>query len=655
MHLVDWLCVCLPLLAVFSIGLYTRRHLASVADFMSGSRLGGRYLLAVARGEMWAGAVMFVAAFEVIGKSGFTVAGWWTWIQVPALLIVAVSGFVVYRYRETRALTLAQFFELRYSRNYRRFAGALGFVAGIVNFGFTPAIGARALVYFLGLPPVVELGGLTLPTYVPLMGVFLGITLSLAITGGLITVMITDCVEGIMSQLFYIAIAAALIVMFSWSQISEVLAARPPGQSWLNPVDTAQMTDFNVWYMLMNIFVGVYGTMAWQNASAYNSAALTPHEGRMGYILGRWRESGRLGIVLMLGICALTFLAHPDFAPAAARAHQAIGEIERPQIQEQMRVPIALSELLPIGIKGLLCAVLLMGIFGGDSTHLHSWGGIFVQDVVMPFRRRPPSPAQHIRLLRWGVTGVAVWAFLFGTFFPQMDYILMWWQITMGIFIGGAGSAIIGGLYWRKGTTAGAWVATVAGSVLSGGGIVTRQLLGPVFPLTGMQVSFFSCLIAIGLYVVVSLLTCKEDFNLERMLHRGPYADPHEPTRAAPSASRPSFWARLVGIDAEFSRRDRWVAGALVTWTLFWFGVVVVGTLWNVLAPWPLARWSAFWHVAGFWVPAATVLVTGIWFTVGGVHDIRAFFRRLRGRAIDPLDNGIVAAPAAPGPAAPPR
>jgi SSS family solute:Na+ symporter len=458
-----------------------------------------------------------------------------------------------------------------------------------------------------------------------------------------------------MSQLFYIAIAAALIVMFSWSQISEVLAARPPGQSWLNPVDTAQMTDFNVWYMLMNIFVGVYGTMAWQNASAYNSAALTPHEGRMGYILGRWRESGRLSIVLMLGICALTFLAHPDFAPAAARAHQAIGEIERPQIQEQMRVPIALSVLLPIGIKGLLCAVLLMGIFGGDSTHLHSWGGIFVQDVVMPFRQRPPNPTQHIRLLRWGVTGVAVWAFLFGTFFPQMDYILMWWQITMGIFIGGAGSAIIGGLYWRKGTTAGAWVATVTGSVLSGGGIVTRQLLGPAFPLTGMQVSFFSCLIAIGLYVLVSLLTCKEDFNLERLLHRGPYADPHEPTRAAPSAPRPSFWARLVGIDAEFSRRDRWVAGALVTWTLFWFGVVVVGTLWNVLAPWPLARWSAFWHVAGFWVPAATVLVTGIWFTVGGVQDIRAFFRRLRGRTIDPLDNGIVAAPTAPGPAAPRR
>lgn len=639
MHPIDWLCLCLPLLVALIIGLRTRRHLASVADFMSGSRLAGRYLLAVARGELWAGAVMFVAAFEVISRSGFTVAGWWTWVQVPALLIVAVSGFVTYRYRQTRALTLAQFFELRYSRGYRLFAGSLGFFAGIVNFGFTPAIGARAMVYFLGLPPILQLGSWALPTYVPLMAGFLAITLTLAMAGGLITVMITDCIEGIMSQLFYIVIAVALLVMFSWSEINEVLTARPPGQSWLNPIDTAGVKDFNVWYMLMNVFVGVYGTMAWQNISAYNSAPLTPHEGRMGLILGRWRESGRLSIVLLLGICALTFLSHPHFVTGADQARALIAEIDRPQIQEQMRIPIALSVLLPIGIKGLLCAVLLMGIFGGDCTHLHSWGGIFVQDVVMPFKKKVPTPEQHIRWLRWGVAGVAVWAFLFGTFFPQTDYILMWWQATMGVFIGGAGSAIIGGLYWKKGTAAGAWAATIVGSVLGGGGIIARQIVGADFPLTGMQVSFFSSLIAIAVYVVVSLATCRADFDLDRMLHRGAHAD--GPAKPA-GVKKPAFWSRLAGIDTEFTRRDKWIAGGLVAWTLTWFGVVVVGTIWNFVSPWSLTTWSAFWRIAGMWVPIATVAVTGVWFTIGGVRDIRAFFARMKTKVNNPLDNGIV-------------
>lgn len=35
-------------------------------------------------------------------------------------------------------------------------------------------------------------------------------------------------------------------------------------------------------------------------------------------------------------------------------------------------------------------------------------------------------------------------------------------------------------------------------------------------------------------------------------------------------------------------------------------------------------------------------VVTGIWFTWGGVRDIKTLFRRLRMEKTNPLDNGIV-------------
>ena len=643
MHFLDWALLLLPVVLVVGIGIYTQRYLKSVADFMSGGRLAGPYLLAVARGEMQAGAVVFVALFEVISRAGFTLV-WWGWIGVPITIVVAISGFIIYRYRETRAMTLAQFFELRYSKRFRIFAGALGFLAGIMNFGIIPAVGSRCMIYFLGLPTTFTVGAFTIPTYVPLMAFFLSVAVFLTLSGGLITMMVTDCIEGILSQIFYLIIIVALLMIFSWSQINDVLVNRPAGQSMVNPFDSGSIKDFNLWYVLMTAFVGVYGTMAWQNASAYNSAAISPHASVMGGILGRWREFGKVAVVTLLGICAITFLQHPDFTQQSAVVHQEMQSIADPQIQKQMEVPIAISHFLPVGIKGLLCAILIMGIFGGDSTHLHSWGGIFVQDVLVPLRRKPFTPKEHIKALRLAIVGVALFAFVFGMLFQQTEYITMWWQATTAIYVGGAGAAIIGGLYWKKGTTAGAWTALLTGSLLCLGGILARQVWREDFPLNGTQISFSATLLSLFLYVVVSLLTCREDHNMERLLHRGKYADAVDSGEAKTVvvAAKKFSWSGLIGIDENFSRSDRWIAGGLFGWSLFWFGVMLVGTAWNLLAPWPNAVWSSYWHIAGVGVPILMCAVTGIWFTWGGLLDIRQLFRSLHSQKINHLDDGTV-------------
>ncbi|XHR29772.1 MAG: sodium:solute symporter [Chthoniobacteraceae bacterium] len=642
MHLIDWLLICLPILIAFSVGLYTHRYVKSVADFMSGGRMAGRYILAVASGEMQAGAVVFVALFEIFSHAGFTMS-WWGPLSSPALLLVAIFGFVTYRFRETRALTLAQFFEIRYSKKFRLFTGGLGFMAGILNFGVIPSIGARFLVYFMGLPPALHLYSVTIPTYIPLMVLLLSFTVLLAVSGGIVTIMVTNCIEGILSQLFYLAIIAGLLLIFKWDQVSSVLMDRPPGNSFLNPFDCADTSDFNIWFVLMGIFAGVYGTMAWQNAGGYNSAALTPHEGRMGGLLGRCREMGKGAVVMLLAVCAVTFMQHPDFATSSQVAHETVGGIANAHLRQQMEMPIAISYMLPMGIKGLFCAILLMGVFGGDATHLHSWGGIFVQDILVPLRKKPFSPRQHIWVLRAAILGVAGFAFLFGCLFPQTEYVVMWFSITMAIYIGGAGAAIIGGLYWRKGTTAGAWAALITGSVLTTGGIVLRQWSGNQFPLNCVQISFFSSLIAISVYVVVSLLTCKTDFNLDQMLHRGRYAVEDDIPKSA--RTKVTLLQKVMGIDDRYTRGDKWIAGGLLTWSLSWFCIIVVGTIWNMISPWPISTWSSYWHITSISLPIVISLVTAIWFTWGGVRDIRALFRHLRNERVCHADDGTVVKP----------
>lgn len=645
MHVIDWILLLLPLLLVIGVGAYARSYMKGVSDFMAGGRLGNRYLLAVASGEMQAGAVVFVASFERIASAGFTLM-WWSWIPGPILLIISCLGFVSYRFRETRALTLAQFFEIRYSKRFRIFTGGLGFLAGVANFGIIPAVGARCMVYLLGLPENLQVLGFVMPSYIPLMGLFLTITVIITLAGGFITVMVTDCMEGILSQLIYVVLIATLLFMFPWSDISATLADTAPGHSKLNPFDSLALKDFNVWYVLMGLVVTIYSRKAWQNASGYGTAARTPHEGRMGEILGQWREMGKGAVVTLLAVCAVTYLHNPHYAAQSVAAHQVIDGITNTQIQRQMEVPVALSHMLPVGVKGLLCAVLLMGVFGGDSTHLHSWSSIFVQDILLARRKKPFEPKRHITMLRLGVIGVALFAFLFGCFFRQTEYIFMWWAVTMAIFTGGAGSAIIGGLYWKKATTAAAWSAVVTGSTLALTGIVLRNVSGGSFPFNGVQISFGAMLISITVFVIVSLLTSREDFDMDRMLHRGKYGTIQPligEEVSAPVVKKKRFWEKVIGIDAEFTKGDRLIAGGLFAWMIFWVVVTVSLTIWNLISPWPLSWWSTFWHYKGIGIPVLLTLVTSVWFTVGGVRDIRSLFRHLAGdRKINPLDDGFV-------------
>src|SRR5688500_2726131 len=193
MHWLDWVLVAATLALVLAVAVSPRRFVRSVADFLAAGRCAGRYLLANARGESDSGLANTMSKFEMVLVAGF-VLNFWEKIQVPVLLLVAVSGFVVYRYRETRAMTLAQFLEMRYSRRFRLFMGVLAFLSGILNYGIFPAISARFFIYFLGLPHYVEVfGGLAVPTFALIMAAYLACTVFMITIGGQVTLMVTDC------------------------------------------------------------------------------------------------------------------------------------------------------------------------------------------------------------------------------------------------------------------------------------------------------------------------------------------------------------------------------------------------------------------------------------------------------------------------------
>jgi SSS family solute:Na+ symporter len=107
--------------------------------------------------------------------------------------------------------------------------------------------------------------------------------------------------------------------------------------------------------------------------------------------------------------------------------------------------------------------------------------------------------------------------------------------------------------------------------------------------------------------------------------------------------ARPGFIARLLGYNDDFTRRDKLVAGGLVGWTFLLAAVSIIAAISNVaVGHWSAEAWSRYWLIVGVVVPMLVGFVTLIWFGIGGITDLRAFFIALRNLKRDANDDGRV-------------
>lgn len=632
---IDWIFVGLMAATIMVVMERSRRYSKNVADFVVGGRVARRYLLTTAAGVDQYGAGRVISQFEMIMVAGFCIL-WWGFFNNVVYLMLGVLGWVTYRFRETRAMTLPQFFEMRYSRRFRLFMGGLSFGSALIGAGVYPQIGAKFFVYFCGLPETIHLAGqpVSLSSLITLGLMCFALY---TILNGLVGQMMTDFIEGFISQICFVLILAFLFWRFPWSQVTDVMAPLSAGHSMLNPFDSGKVKDFNIWYFAIQIFIAIYARMAIGSGGV--SCAASPHESRMGMVVGAWKSMAYGLLLVMVPVIAYVVLHHPAHAAMNAAIQQRLSVIADPQMRQQMTVMTALSVLLPVGLKGLFCAVMFAGFVGSVNSAMCSIGTGFIQDVIVPARRTHIPPEQHIRWLRWSVAGVAVIMTVMSLFWRQNEFILMFASGAMAILTAGVGAVIIGGLYWRRGTTAAAWASVLIGSSVMTAWMLVRQWLPAevLADLPNTQRMAFGVMICCSvIYVVVSLLTCRTPVNLDRLLHRGAYASPD----GAPTKTR-SFWGRLLGFTSDFTRADRMLVFATLIWTFGWFTVAVGGTICSLIKPFSAQAWSGFWMIKS-WMGLVLGIVTTIWINIGGFIDLRYMIRRLRTDARDVSDDGVV-------------
>ena len=439
---IDWSIVVVFILSLSAVALYTRRYTRTVSDFLAANRCAGRYLLTMSEGMAGLGAAAVIANFEKFYKAGFA-ASWWGFMLLPVGLIAALSGWVLYRYRETRAMTMAEFFEMRYSRNFRIYSGILGCVSGIINYGIFPSVLAYFIIHFCGLPENFNLFGIAIWTYPVVMAVMMTLAVWFTLCGGMVAVMVTDFLQAQFTNIVFMVMLVILLLHFSWDDIITTLKQAPAGQSMIDPFDQGGMKDFNVVFFMIFAFKAFYNRLGWQGIQGYNCSARSPHEAKMAQILAQWRNGVTYLMLLLMPICAYVLVHGSGFEDQAQRVNEQVAAMADEQARQQMIVPLALGQVLPTGVVGLFVAAMIAAAISTDDSNLHSWGSIFIQDVILPFRKKALSAKQHLRLLYISIVGVAVFAFLFSLFFPLHDYLFMFFLVTGTIYLGGSGAVIL--------------------------------------------------------------------------------------------------------------------------------------------------------------------------------------------------------------------
>ena len=766
MSLWDWLIIIVPVVFVLSMGIYSRRYVRGVADFLSAGRLCGRYVICVADVANALSIMGLIAYVEVHYKTGFALA-FWNYLTIPVTVFMGLTGYCFYRWRETKAMSLGQFLEMRYNRPFRIVAASLRSISEMLANMIMPAIGARFFIYFLGLPFYINIFGRQVPTFMLLTLLILTMAISIICMGGTLALVITDTIQGMFCYPLLVLFVIFILCKFSWSnEIVPVMIDRVQGESFLNPNDIENMRDFNLFQVGVGIFALILQRASWIGAGN-SSAAKTAHEQKMANLLGQWRGALSTMFYLLIAITIIVLLNHKDFAPMAKTVrdnitlrvtedivkdkeirseivaatkkieeqrhkigidpplsqkhnldttyldvvHQKLVDGKKAALQRdnpgvqpsrndlieaeasgnalfqqfrtlfhQMMMAITMRNLLPPGMLGLFCLLLVMAMISTDDTRIYSASLTIAQDVILPLRKTPFTPKQHLWMIRIVAICVGIF-FFFGSFFmSQLDYINMYISLMILMWTGGAGPIMIFGLYSRFGTTAGAFASLISGIVLGLGSVILQRnwadyiypwlekahlvepvgnflatVSGPFNPIIVWEMNPVKCPInsyefyfmimcfTLIMYVVVSLLTCRKPFNLERLLHRGKYAVDGEVKQTMKWSFRNVF-SKLIGITPDYSTGDKVIAWGIFAYSIIYQFILafLVVFIWNRISPWKIQWWSNYFFVTLLAVPATLAAITSVWFGIGGFVNLVQLFRDLKNRVVNPLDDGRV-------------
>lgn len=495
---IDWLILTGFFIVFLALAIWMNRYTRSVADYLVAGR---KIRMWLGMGAGIAGEIGLISIAAMCEQGyrhgfGFLIIGLLNMaVMVP---LFGVFGFGIERFRATRAMSVPQYVEMRYSRRLRVLTGMLNSLAGVIQMCAFPIVGAQFLRVLIQAPEWTTLGGLPVQSAWIIMTLLLFCNVLFTYFGGYVTLMVLNFFQMILivGALYWVLIDAVtgMGLQTLWSRLE---ASRGLGGVYPFAGDeSAYGVTWFAWLTLMSILLQFsYGPYLQKYASMDKPKTVS-----RSYLIGAVFGNGRTYVIIGLGVAALAAIGPGDM-PAG------MNETE----WGRAITPLFLSRIVPAGLLGVLLAALLFADTSTTNQYLLSWSTSIVNDCIVPFRRHPFSPRAHIAAVRMTVVVLCLVFFVFGVFYkptlPIWEYLWL-----CGNVIGGTGIAVLFGMYWKRATTRGAYAAVLTCVVLPVADLLSREVFvrlhpGRPFPLAPERTGLYTYLIAIALLVLVSMMS----------------------------------------------------------------------------------------------------------------------------------------------------
>ena len=466
----DWAIVAVYLAGTVAIGLYVNRYIRSMDDYVVAGRSLKSFLAIATMVGTELGLVTVMYAAQMGFTGGFAAFHIGLAAGVVAL-IVGLTGFIVVPLRSMGVMTIPEYYERRFGRGVRILGGLLLAVAVILNMGLFLKAGALFVTGLTGLhdPMAVKI----------VMTALIALVLAYTILGGMVSVVITDYIQFVVLSFGMLLSCAIAVTYIGFDRIVDTVKT-VHGTAGFDPVE-----GYGLSYIVWQIFAaGLVSSAVWQTAVMRACAVESTQIVKRLYI---WSSIGfmiRFLLPQFLGICALAYFYHD---PATRQIFfTAEGTpVENADLTLQA-MPILLSQILPVGIIGLVGAGMLAAFMSTHDSYLLCWSSVLVQDVINPLWGGRLSTKTRLMLARLLIFLIGVFLLVWSLWYPLKDNLWDYMAVSGAIYYIGAFALLLAGLYWKPASRVGAYLALVCGSCAVFGLEKPREFLAKCVNQTGM-------------------------------------------------------------------------------------------------------------------------------------------------------------------------